>query len=341
MDSEEVSRLMQFYESVKFKDEAGFGFHISMDQQDKEMVKLILNKLFEVAVPKLKPYFKNAKPFVGSFVIKECNPTSIVPVHQDWSFVEDEDKYCSVTCWIPLVDVDIDNGALGVIKGSHNYFKNLRPSPSPQVPSPISEHMFTVFPYLHLIDMKAGEALIFDNRTFHGSPPNVTDKPRIAFGIGFTQEEAQLAHYYLKPDGKKETILKYRINEDFFLRYENSRLSKLYDQKGLVDGFELIEETPYTLPKLSADELTELIKSTGNVFNVEMCEKLAKLFSYNMNGTPDTAPKTDQPIAVEKAEAVREAEPWKWVDERSFFEKYTVKNIVTEVRKKLFYKEAI
>ena len=87
---DEIDLLLEYYESVKIKDEAGFGFHISMDQQDKRLVKGILDKLFAVALPKIQPYFQNAKPFVGSFVIKEPNPTSIVPVHQDWSFVEDE-----------------------------------------------------------------------------------------------------------------------------------------------------------------------------------------------------------------------------------------------------------
>jgi ectoine hydroxylase-related dioxygenase (phytanoyl-CoA dioxygenase family) len=215
LTDDEVKVLLDFYQSVAFKDEAGFGFHISMDQKDKGLVRHILDKLMEVALPRIQGHLQNAKPYVGSFVIKEVNPKSVVPVHQDWSFVEDEEKHCSITCWIPLVDVNIDNGALGVIKGSHRYFKNFRPSPSPQVPSPISEHMFAIFPYLQLIDMKAGEVLFFDNRTFHGSPPNTTDKPRIAFGIGITNADAKLVHYYLKPDDKNDTVLKYYIDPEF------------------------------------------------------------------------------------------------------------------------------
>ena len=335
LDTGEVKQLLEYYEEVKFKDEAGFGFHISMDQQDKSLVKNILDKLFEVALPKLQPHFTGAKAFVGSFVIKESNPTGIVPVHQDWSFVDDEEKHCSVTCWIPLVDVTLENGAMGVIKGSHNYFKNFRPSPSPQSPSPIAEHMFAIFPYLQLVEMKAGEALIFDNRTFHGSPPNTTDKPRIAFGIGFTQEDAKLVHYYLKPDDNKDTVLKYKIDPGFFLKYENQRLSKMYDNKELIEGYENQGELPYILPKFTGDELIELIKSTGNEFNVPMCEKLAKLFNYNMSGTPkEAAPEAEVPTVSETSPSAPEPKPW--VDERGFLEKYTPLNIVREVRKRLF-----
>jgi ectoine hydroxylase-related dioxygenase (phytanoyl-CoA dioxygenase family) len=334
LEAAAVKELLDFYESVKFKDEVGMGFHISMDQVDKGLVKRILDKLFEVALPRLEPIFDGAKPFVGSFVIKEPNPTSIVPVHQDWSFVEDEERHCSVTCWVALVDTNMDNGAMGVIKGSHNYFKNLRPSPSPQVPSPISEHMFTIFPYLHLIEMKAGEALIFDNRTFHGSPPNTTAHTRVAFGIGFTHSDAKLVHYYLKPDGKKDTVLKYDIDESFFLKYENARLAKMYDRQELIEGYHMEAEMPYILPKFTGDELRELIKSTGNEMNMPMCEMLAKRFNYDMSGSPIAGQQADSHSANGNKQA--EEKPWVWVDDRGFFEKYTPLNIAREVKKKLF-----
>jgi ectoine hydroxylase-related dioxygenase (phytanoyl-CoA dioxygenase family) len=336
LSQDEVKELLDFYKANGFNDEAGFGFHISMDQKDKGLVKNILNKLFEVAVPKLEAHFQNAKPFVGSFVIKEPNPKGVVPVHQDWTFVEDEEQHCSVTCWIPLVDTTIDNGAMGVINGSHTYFKNFRPSPSPQVPSPISEHMFTIFPYLQVVEMKAGEALVFDNRTFHGSAPNTTDKPRIAFGIGFTHKEAKLVHYYLKPDGNNHTVLKYKIDPDFFLKYENSRLAKMFDKKELIEGYEVEAEVSYILPKFTADELIEMIKSTGNEFNVPLCEKLAKLFSYNMDGSKKDESPTEEVAPAPEVSAPVEEKPWVWDDRRSFLQKYTPRNIVREVKKKIF-----
>ena len=334
LEAQEVTLLLDYYKSLQLKDEVGFGFHISMDVKDKTLVPKILEKIYEVALPKISSHFENAKPFVGSFVIKEVNPMGVVPVHQDWTFVEDEDQHCSVTCWVTLVDTTLDNGALGVVRGSHNFFRNYRPSPSPQVPSPISEHMFTIFPYLKLVEMKAGEALIFDSRTFHGSPPNSSDGPRIAFGIGFTQSDAKLSHFYLKPDGNKNKILKYKIDTSFFYKYENPGLAKMYDKGGVIEGYELLEELPFSLPKFTADELVDLIKENGNEFNVPMCEKLAKLFSYNMDGSKK---QEEQPVEQKAPEVkVEEAPtPYVWVDERSFLEKYTPLNIVREIKKRL------
>jgi hypothetical protein len=223
------------------------------------------------------------------------------------------------------------------MRGSHNFLGSYRPSPSPQVPSPIAEHMFTIFPYLQLVEMKAGEVMIFDNRTFHGSPPNASDSARIAFGIGFTQKEAQLTHYYLKPGGNKDKVLKYKVDESFFFKYNNPGLSKMFDKGELIEGYEVEAELPYVLPKFTAEELVELIKENGNGFNVPMCEKLAALFSYHADGT-----KKQQEAAAQNAEQkAAETKPelpvkrWEWKDDRSFLEKYTPLNIAREIKKRL------
>ncbi len=344
LGDKEVKELLNFFYSLNMKDEAGLGWHISMDNDDKQFVGKVMDKIFEVALPKAAPHFKNAKAYVASFVIKEPTLKGVVPVHQDWSFVDEEDKYCTVSCWIPLVDVTVDSGAIGVVRGSHKFFTNHRPSPSPQAPVPLAEHMFTIFPYMKVIEMKAGEALIFDNRTFHGSPPNSTDKPRIAFGIGFTQQDAQLRHYYMKPDGKKNTLLKYKVDKDFFRKYGNVTLSKMYDKGELIKGYELEGEIPYVLPEFTGDELIELAKEYGNEFNAPMCEKLAALFSYNMDGSKKEEPKKEiKPEPKPEPEPVSESavmtsgseKPLEWNDDRNFFQKYTPANILKEVKKRV------
>ncbi len=332
----DIKELLDFYTSLGLKTEGGYGFNISMDGTDKEVISKITKKIFDLAMPKASIHFQNAKPFVTSFVVKEPNPLSVLPVHQDWSFVEDENRHCSVTCWIPLVDTNLENGALGVVRGSHKFFSNFRPSPAPQVPSPISEHMFTIFPYLKLVEMKAGEALIFDNRTFHGSPSNTSVGPRVAFGIGFTQSDAKLVHYNLKPDGNKDTVFKYNIDPEFFEKYNNTMLSKMYDKGELIEGYPVEKELPYVLPVVNAEELVELIKEAGNEFNVPMCEKLALLYSYNMDGSKksESAPE-EAPKAEEKPEQIESPVETPWVDDRTFFQKYTPINIVREIKKKL------
>lgn len=335
LNTNEVNDLKSFYESLALKDEKGFGFHVSMDNSDKQLCRKIRDKIWSVALPRLSEHLKDFKPFVASFVMKEVNPKGVVPAHQDWSFVDKEDEgYTSITCWIALVDTNIDNGGLGVIRGSHKFMQNHRPSPSPQCPVPLSEHMFSVFPYLHTIDMKAGEVLMFDNRTFHASPPNTSNSVRLAAGVGVTQAAAKLVHYYLKPDGTFKTMLRYNVDEDFFLKYENATLSRMYDAKQLIQDYGEPVEVPYEYTKYTSDELVEIIKAAGNTYNIPMTEKLAKLFGYTQAAQQQEEPMPAS-IAAPVVSKPLPQEEEKWVDNRTFFEKYTPLNIVREIQKRL------
>jgi ectoine hydroxylase-related dioxygenase (phytanoyl-CoA dioxygenase family) len=333
LNEAEVSDLKSFYESLQIKDEMGFGFHVSMDQKDKDISKRVREKVWGVVLPKLSEHLKDFKPFVASYVVKDPNPKGVVPAHQDWSFVDkEEDGYCSITCWAALVDTNIDNGAMGVIRGSHKMMGNNRPSPSPQTPVPLSDHMFSIFPYLKTLDMKAGEVLMFDNRTFHASPPNTSNEIRLAAGVGVTQNDAQLVHYSLKPDGKNSTVIKYKVDEDFYLKYNNALLAKMFEEGKTIQDYEVMEEIPYTFPQHSSEELIEMIKAAGNEFNVPMCERLAKLFNYNMDGSQKEEPKEE---VVEEKWVEPVQEEWKWIDDRNFFQKYTPLNIAREIKKRV------
>jgi len=332
---DEIRELKEYYESKHLIDENGFGFHISMDNTDKDMCREIRDKVWGVALPRLSEHLENFKPFVASYVVKEVNPKGVVPAHQDWSFADrEEEGYCSITCWITLVDTTLDNGEMGVIRGSHKFMQNHRPSPSPQSPVPLSDHMFSIFPYLHTIDMKAGEVLMFDNRTFHASPPNVSSQARIAVGVGVTQKDAQLVHYYMKPDGSFKTMLRYNVDEDFYLKYDNASLSRMYDARQVIEGYGAPTEVPYEFTKYSTDELVDIIKAAGNTFNIPMTERLAKLFG-NLTGPPKQEEPVEKPAESIEQPPVEQKTEYKWVDNRSFSEKYTLKNIAKEIKNRL------
>lgn len=327
LNAEEVNELKDFYQSLGIKDEKDYGFIVSMDDLSPDQSRKVREKIWSTILPKFDQYLENYKPFVASYVSKESNPKGVVPAHQDWSFVDKEDEgFCSITCWTALVDTHLDNGCMGVIKGSHKLMQNHRPSPSPQTPVPLGEHMFSIFPYLTTLEMKAGEVLFFDNRTFHASPPNTTNEIRLAAGVGITQKDAQLVHYHLKPDGNKDTLQKFKIDEEFFLKYTNASLAKMYDNGETIEDYELLEEVPYTYDQFSSEELVELIKASGNDFNVPMCEKLSVLFGYDMSGKKKEEAPAEQPVAEEQAaNTTPEKEP-------SFFEVYTPLNILREVK---------
>lgn len=290
LDEAEVTHLREFYQSLPETTLPEYGFHVSMDKESGEYKEKVMSEIRNVIGPKLDAFFQNHRVFTSSFVVKEHNPKGVVPPHQDWTFV-DESKYHSMTVWTALVDTDIDNGCMGVINGSHKYWDYLRASPSPQCKTPISDHMFTLFPYLQLKPMKAGEALIFDNRTIHASPPNTTDQPRLAAGIGVTHKDAELFHHYLLPDRDQKEVERYAVTPDFFARFNNGMLSDMFNDGKRPTGVNAVGTLPRVLPEYDADQILDMIKAhPDNQMNVPLVEKMARLFNYNLDGTPKEQP---------------------------------------------------
>ncbi len=332
LGEEEIRILHDYYYDQGLKDQTGRGFSMSMEDQDKEKVARIRQKIYDVALPKAMSHLTGAKAIAGSYVVKDPNPHCIVPPHQDWSFVDHEGEYYSVTCWIPLLDVNWQNGCMGVIKGSHVMLHNTRMSPSPQVPTPLEEHQFSLFPYLDMIEMKAGEALIFDHRTFHASIPNVTDRARVAIGLGFTQDDAVICHYTLKGNGKKDTLLKYYVDDAFLLKYDNALLSRMYDSHTPITGYEVAAELPFVNIKPTMEELEAMVRQAGNSFNTELATYMANLFG-TAAGEPEDKPQADvpEPAAPEPIEPAPNLKK----RQKSFLEVYTPMNILREIKYRL------
>ena len=330
LDDKEIIDLKSYYESLYLKDENGFGFHGTINLKDKELCKEIQTKIWNITLPKMDDYLVNYKSFVACFLVKENNSKGVVYAHQDWTFVEEPKGFCSITCWTALVDTTLDNGCMGVIKGSSNFIQNNRPSPSPQTPLPLTNHMLSLLPYLKTLEMKAGETLFFDNRTFHASPPNTTNEIRLSVGVGITQKDAEFIHYYLKPDGNKNTILKYKVDEDFYLKYDNSRLSKMYDNGELITDYDMIEEVNCSFDLFLTEDLTNLIKKSGNEYNSPFWEKQAILFNHDIIGD-----KKDEFLEFERLQEkilIGDSKQLEWIDNRTFFEKYTLMNILREIK---------
>ena len=327
LNPDDISQLRDLYGELGIKDEKGYGFHVAMDNTDKDLVQKMVTKITDVVLPKVQEYLYETQLFTASFVVKEPNPQGVVPPHQDWSFVENEIDHCSVTCWIPLQDVTMDNGCMGVIKGSNHFFESHRPSPSPQVETPLKKHMFTIFPFLELIEMKAGEALIFNNKTIHASPPNITNETRLAVGLGFTQKEAEIRHYFLKP-GTNDTLLKYKITPDFFLKHDNSQLSELYNKGLAIDGIGAPEEMPYVFEDLDAETFTKMIQDSGNSYNAVLVNRMAQLFNYDPSGNKKEEVEEEESVQItnENNEIVA-SEP--------FWKVYTPMNVLREIKHRL------
>ena len=115
----------------------------------------------------------------------------------------------TLTAWIALTDCTVENGAVDILPNTHR-------KPVPQVESPsecwkgFSEMAdpdeFEVNDPITM-DIDAGEAFIFNERTLHQSPPNTTeDDVRIGLSARVTLPQVYLGKEYQKRGGSATMI---------------------------------------------------------------------------------------------------------------------------------------
>ncbi|HIK19192.1 MAG TPA: phytanoyl-CoA dioxygenase family protein [Leptolyngbyaceae cyanobacterium M33_DOE_097] len=148
---------------------------------------------------------------------KPSNQYSEMPLHQDPSLT-DEAVFKSYGVWCPLIDVDEQNGCLQVVQKSHSLNSQTRPF-----------FVFEGFPYsqeilalmqqhLTSIPMRAGQALIYDKRLFHGSPPNLTPVERVAAICSLVPKEI-LSHFCYRETLTSSKVELFEVEEEFYDRY--------------------------------------------------------------------------------------------------------------------------
>jgi hypothetical protein len=272
LGSAEIKELSQYYVNQTGGGQvqnSPYGMWVSLhDGDDLAFKRQTMDLIRAVSMPRLKEFFVDCKPHLGSYLVKVPNPKSFTFPHQDWTFVDNEkmDDLCSLTVWISLVDVDIESGALGFIKRSPTMFPGVVGSPSPAITTITRGHEPLLFEYLSYQHVKAGDAIAFNNKTIHAAMPNSTNEQRIALGIGMTPTEAVLYHYYLKP-GTTDRLLKLRVEDDFFVQYSNQGLFQMY-KDGKVPGYCTVEdELPYSFTPLTTAEISEVCEQNGSVRN--------------------------------------------------------------------------
>lgn len=148
----------------------------------------------------------------GAFLAKGTGPDSGMSLHQDWCIV-DERTGTSLAIWVPLIDVDEDNGAIQVLPGSHQVRQTIR---SVDVPSLYIDFDSAFSPHLVPVTARAGEAIIYYHRLFHGSKQNWSNRTRVAAVAGAIDRDAQMVHYR-RPDPRTCDFELLHVDHDFFM----------------------------------------------------------------------------------------------------------------------------
>lgn len=80
--------------------------------------------------------------------------------------------------------------------------------------------------------MKAGEAILYDGRLLHGSPPNRSGSRRVALSAGFIPMEAELLlHYYDPANADQFEVL--ALPDEFFITHRLGGRPESYEPRGI------------------------------------------------------------------------------------------------------------
>lgn len=209
------------------------------------------DKIVAVFSRAYEEHFLNYTPFGGAFLYKTPGSHSELAAHQDWTIV-DENEAIAVNCWVPLCDVNEQNGALQILPGSH-YPKHpvLR---APTLPFFFSGNDDLVLQELESMNVKAGTAVILNQSVIHYSPPNMGENIRKAITAGVKNAGAQM-HFHYKIPGENSLEV-FEEDDDFLIRFDNfiediALRPKLGKSVGLI---------PYQLPQYDRETLQDLIQ---------------------------------------------------------------------------------
>jgi len=118
---------------------------------------------------------------------KEGKGAGNIGWHQDYGYWQCSNNTSMITAWIPLQDVNIENGGMrtiagsnkwGLIKDSATFFEKDMEGLKEKFAS-VATGPWQDEPCI----MKAGQIVFHHCLTFHGSGANLTDKPRLALAL--------------------------------------------------------------------------------------------------------------------------------------------------------------
>jgi hypothetical protein len=193
-----------------------YDFSTTVLTEEFAVRKKVHQTLSAVLSRRLLSVLDNYKIILASYAVKLPQaPDSRVGLHQDFTFI-DEQSGIGLSIWCPLVEVNQDNGWLGVVRGSQAFNSNLREAsslPYPDLIDMIEEKYLTYLP------MRPGQVLFMDNRVFHSSSPNRSAQSRlVAAGLAVPAESQLLCCHY-DAVGHEGHLEVYEVPDDFYLRH--------------------------------------------------------------------------------------------------------------------------
>ncbi|HYO76148.1 MAG TPA: phytanoyl-CoA dioxygenase family protein [Thermoanaerobaculia bacterium] len=210
----EVAHLLNVFHSLDCPSHHG-AWSASIFSADLEYRATVNRAIKDVLAPRAAPLMPDHRMFFCNFLVKEPEKTGsgVVQIHQDPTFV-DETRYETIGLWVPLVDTDETNG-IAVLPGSHRWNDGPRSFGGWSPYLNVSEKLLE---YARPVPIRAGGALVFSQKLFHGSRANRSRKTRMTAAALLAPNDAPLRCYHANP-ALPQKLEVFEVDEAFYTRY--------------------------------------------------------------------------------------------------------------------------
>jgi hypothetical protein len=232
LSAEEAERLRREYAEQVPGPRADGGMAFDYMQEDRDSMRRVTALLARLWEERLPQVFTDHRAVFSTFVHKRPGPESGMFLHDDRTYV-DERAHRAHTIWVSLVDAspEIGNGCLYVVPGSHLISSCASGSRTPDWVRPYEAYLRR---FLKAVPTRAGEAIVYDSKALHCSPPNTTETTREAIATAVAPRSARLVH--VVADGDQRRV--YAVDPSFFVEVHPHAV----ERDGMPPTYECIAE---------------------------------------------------------------------------------------------------
>jgi hypothetical protein len=225
---EKLQELLLVFSQFRPMLPAKNGLHITLEHAEAQTRMRVAHTLIGMMRAQFDEHFHEYRVFQGSFIFKESNrEDNPVPLHQDWTFVDEPSGQESYTIWVALCDITDETGAVGVMPGSHRDLDQIRYTPNEKYTGYEKIPAYASDRPVSYIRMKAGQALLWNHKLVHNSLPNISDVERRNASFCITGASAQLKSFWCSPEHGQ--VVDFDVPDDFYFTINSKAFLNAYE----------------------------------------------------------------------------------------------------------------
>lgn len=211
----EIIKILKAVFFEKFYSESKTGFQSTMNQVEESNVRQeIYDNINTYCLQTVQKILPEYEILLANFLFKPLGADgSEVGVHRDWSYV-DHALDNAYNLWIPLDEINDQNGSFFVIPQSHQVTHGPRLTPFQDELAVFRNKLIRLGKTIHL---KTGQAVLYHPGLIHYSYANKSNKGRLVAGMVCKPLINTAFHYFLDENNQ---CRKYEVDKEFYTKFD-------------------------------------------------------------------------------------------------------------------------